>query len=160
MKELVFMRHGLAMPAREPGARGDADRRLSPEGKAQIEISSKRLNELGFLPGVTISSPLLRAVETADIAAAMFPAARRVEEPALVFPSSLPNILKAITSAAAGAPFVLVIGHQPTLGALCGFLLGTDGLHLTTGSFGYLKFPGAPGSGKAELIDSFSPEPV
>ncbi len=160
MKELVVMRHGLAMPAREPGARGDAGRPLSPEGKAQIKVSSKRLKELGFSPGVIISSPFLRAVETADIAAALFPAARRVKELTLVSPLPMPDILKAITAAAAGDPFVLVIGHQPVLGALCGLLLGTDGLHLATGSFACLKSSGGFGSGKAELADSFSPEPL
>ena len=160
MEELVFMRHGLAMPAREPGARGDAGRRLSPEGKTQVQASSARLKELGFSPGVIISSPLSRAVETADIAAAIFPAAKRVKEPALVSPSPLPDILKAIRASAAGETRVLVVGHQPTLGALCGFLLGTDGIHLSTGSFAHLKFPGPPGSGQAELTDSFSPEPL
>lgn len=158
MKELVFMRHGSAIPALGPGAGNDASRRLAPEGKAQIEVSSRRLKQLGFSPGVIISSPFLRAVETADIAAALFPAAKRVKEPALVLPLTLPDILKAVTAAAAAAPSVLVIGHQPTLGALCGLLLGTDGLHFTTGSFARLKFPGGPGSGKAELADFFSPE--
>jgi phosphohistidine phosphatase len=148
------------MPAREPGARGDAGRPLSPEGKAQIEVSSKRLKELGFSPGVIISSPFLRAVETADIAAAVFPAARRVKEPALVAPAPLPDILRAVTAAAGEESFVLVIGHQPTLGALCGLLLRTGGLHLTTGSFAHLKFSGGLGSVKSELIDSFSPEPL
>jgi phosphohistidine phosphatase len=160
MKELVFMRHGLAMPAREPGARGDAGRRLLPEGKAQAEASSKRLKELGFSPLVIISSPYLRAMETADIAAALFPAARRVQEPALISPSPLQDILTAITTAADGAPSVLVVGHQPTLGALCGLMLGTGGPHFTTGSFSYLRYSGAPGSGKAELADFFSPEPL
>ena len=65
-----------------------------------------------------------------------------------------------VAAAAADAPFVLIIGHQPTLGALCGLLLKTDGLHLTTGGFAYLKFTGDPVSGKAGLIDSFSPEPL
>ena len=157
MEELVFMRHGSAMPARGPGAGGDADRRLSAEGKAQIEASSKRLRELGFSPGVIISSPFLRTVETADIAAALFPGAKRVKEPALAFPPSLPAVLTAITAAAAGAPSVLVIGHQPTLGALCGLLVAADGPHFTTGSLAYLKFPAGPGSGRAELADFFSP---
>ena len=146
------------MPARDQGARSDADRRLSPEGKAQIQASSKRLRELGFSPGVIISSPFLRTVETADIAAALFPAAKRVTEPALASTNSVPDILKAITAAAAGAPSVLVIGHQPTLGALCGLLAAANGPHFTTGSFAYLKFSAGPRSGRAELADFFSPE--
>jgi len=164
MKELVLMRHGLALSVQESGADGDAGRKLSPDGKAQIAAASKRLKELGFSPGVIISSPFLRAVETAAIAASLFPGARRVEETALVSQASLPGLLKAVAARAAGEPSVLVVGHQPVLGALGGLLLKTDGLPLGTGSFIYLKLPdelklpAGPGSGKAELTEFFSPE--
>jgi len=159
------MRHGLALSVQESGAGGDAGRKLSPDGKAQILASSKRLKELGFSPGVIISSPFLRAAETAAIAASLFPGARRVEETALVSQSSLPGLLKTVSERAAGEYSVLVIGHQPVLGALGGLLLKTDGLFLGAGSFIYLKLsydlklPADPGSGKAELTEFFTPEP-
>ena len=154
------MRHGLALSARESGPRGDAGRKLSRDGASQITASSKRLMELGVSPGIIISSPFLRAVETADITAKYFPTARRATEPALVSAAPLCDILTAITAAAAGEQSVLVIGHQPTMGALCSLLLKTDSLPLSAGSFAYLKFSGGPGSGKAELAEFFAPESI
>lgn len=154
------MRHGLALSARESGPRGDAGRKLSPDGKAQIEVSLKRLKELNVSPGVIISSPFLRAVETADITAEHFPAARRAIEPALISTASLSDILNAIAADAASEPSVLVIGHQPTLGSLCGLLLKADSLPFSTGGFAYIRLPGGPGREKAELAEFFAPENI
>jgi len=154
------MRHGLALSALEPGLGGDAGRKLSRDGEVQIKASSKRLKELGFFPGVIISSPFLRAIETADIAAEHFPAAGRAVVPALVSPVSLSGLLSAITAAAGKEPSVLVIGHQPTLSSLCGLLLKSDGPPFSAGSFAYVKFSGGAAHEKAELSDFFAPEPI
>ena len=154
------MRHGQALSAQESGPRSDAGRKLSRDGACQIETSSKRLGELGFFPGVIISSPFLRAVETADIAARYFPAARRVTEPALVSAASLQDMINAIAAAAASEASVLVIGHQPTLGSLCGLLLKADSLPFGTGGFAYLKLTAGLCRGEAELAEFFAPEPV
>jgi phosphohistidine phosphatase len=166
MKELVLMRHGQALSAQESGPLGDAGRKLSPDGRTQIKTSSMRLKELGVLPGIIISSPFLRAVETADIVAEHFPSAKRATEPALVSTAPLSDIVKAITSKAAGETSVLVIGHQPTLGSICSLLLRSDCVPLSTGSFACLKFrderksPDETGCGKAELSEFFVPERV
>ena len=160
------MRHGLALSALEHGPRGDAGRKLSRDGEAQIALSSKRLKELGVSPALIISSPFRRAVETADIAAEHFPAAGRAIVPSLAAPVSITGILNDIAAASGDAPSVLVIGHQPTLSSLCGLLLSTDGPPFSTGSFAYLKFqkeprlPGGPGAGKAVLAELFAPEPI
>jgi len=160
MKELVFMRHGAALSIRETGTGKDENRKLSPEGRKQIAASAGRLKELGFTPDVIISSPFLRAVQTADIAAALFPAARRLKEPALVSYDVLPEILEAISADAKGAHFVLVTGHQPTLGALSGILLNTPCQPFHTGSFAYFKVHGGPELRGAELVEFFTPEPI
>jgi phosphohistidine phosphatase len=160
MKKLVLMRHGAALSILESGAAGDAGRKLSSEGKDQIRASAGRLKELGFMPDVIISSPFLRAVETADIAAGIFPAARRVKEPALASPASLTGILDAISSAAEGASSVLVAGHQPAMGALSGLLLNAPPPPFHTGSFAYLKLPGGPDMRGSELVELFTPEPI
>jgi len=158
MKELVFMRHGTPLSIQESGSAGDAGRKLAPDGKTQIELSARRLKQLGFSPGVIISSPYVRAVQTADIASGFFPAAKRVSEPVLATPLSLTAILDAIDSDAGGAASVLVIGHQPTLSSLSGRLLGTASPYFTTGSFAYLKLSGGIGSEKADLAEFFAPE--
>ncbi len=160
MKELVLMRHGMALSVRESGAGEDSGRKLSPEGKDQIKISAGRLKELGFTPDMIISSPFLRAVETADIAAGLFPTARRVKEPALVSMDSLTGILNAIYSSAEGASSVLVAGHQPTMGSLSGLLLNASPPPFHTGSFAYFKLSGGQASRRAELAEFFTPEPI
>jgi phosphohistidine phosphatase len=160
MKELVLMRHGAALSVLDSGAGEDSGRKLSPEGKDQIRISAGRLKDLGFTPDIIISSPFLRAVETADIAARLFPYARRVKEPALTCADSLTGILNAIYSAAKGASSVLVAGHQPTMGSLSGLLLNTPPPPFQTGSFAYLKTPDGPDLHTAELTEFFTPEPI
>jgi phosphohistidine phosphatase len=160
MKELVLMRHGEALSAGESGAGDDSGRKLSPRGKDQVRASAGRLKELGFTPDVIVSSPFLRTMETAGIAAALFPAARRVKEPALASSLSLIDILSAIDSAADGANSVLVVGHQPTMGALSGLLLSAPPPPFQTGSFAYLKSLAGQEIRRAQLAEFFSPEPI
>ena len=160
MKELVLMRHGEALSPLDSGAAGDAGRKLSPRGREQAGLSAARLKSLGFAPDIIISSPLLRAVETADIAALLFPGAGRVKEPALASPASLDEVLNAVHSAAGEASSVLVAGHQPTMGELSGLLLGAPPPLFHTGSFIYLKLPYGLKQCDAELAEFFEPEPV
>jgi len=152
------MRHGAALSAAESGTDGDAGRKLAPEGKEQAGLSAKRLKERGFLPGVIVSSPLRRAVETADIAAVFFPGARRIEEPALASPAPPADILRAVSRAAGADLSVMVVGHQPTLTALCVSILKTAGPFFSTGSFARLKLPDDMKTGRAELAEYFAPE--
>jgi len=158
MRELVLMRHGEALSVRESGADGDAGRRLSPRGKDQAAASAERLKTLGFVPDVIISSPLLRAVETADIAAAVFPSAARRREPALASDASPGTVLEALRSAAGEAASVLVAGHQPALGGMSGLLMDSPPPPFHTGSFAYFRLTEAAGPRAAELAEFFTPE--
>lgn len=160
MKELVLMRHGEALSICESEAGGDAGRKLSAAGKCQIRTAAGRLKKLGFAPDIIISSPFLRAVETAEIAAALFSSARLVKEPALASSASLTEILNAISSASNGASSVLVAGHQPAMGALSGLLLNSPPPPFHTGSFAYLKLPEGTDQRDAELAEFFTPEPI
>ncbi len=60
---LGFMRHGKAEPR---GSRPDRERRLTPEGR---EDSIRVARILPFRPSTIYSSPLVRAVETAEAVA-------------------------------------------------------------------------------------------
>lgn len=158
MKELVFLRHGAALSIADSKAPDDVGRRLAPAGRAQIKASVKRLEAAGFSPSVIISSPYSRAAETADIAAARWPAAKRLSVEALVACRRLGGILEAIEAAAGAERSVLVVGHQPTLSALIARLLQTAVLPLNAGGFAYLKLTGGLTEDGAELVEFFSPE--
>ncbi len=69
MKTLVIVRHAHALPGYEAGVNSDAERPLSAEGREKASVTAARLNQLGITPGLIITSPLLRAEQTACILA-------------------------------------------------------------------------------------------
>ena len=75
MTELVFMRHGHSLSAREAGVASDSERPLSPRGELEALGAARRLSAAGFAPDRIVASPLARARRTAEIAAEIFPAA-------------------------------------------------------------------------------------
>lgn len=62
--ELLLIRHGVA---EEWAPGGDSERSLTEDGKLQIEASSVGLTGLGLRIDVAISSPFLRARQTAEV---------------------------------------------------------------------------------------------
>jgi phosphohistidine phosphatase len=70
MSKLYFQRHGAAEPmtaGHADGSHADYDRRLTDEGKAQVEQAALMLRMRGARPDIVLSSPALRCVETAQI---------------------------------------------------------------------------------------------
>jgi phosphohistidine phosphatase len=65
MKRIILMRHGLA----EEGADGisDFERSLTLKGKNITRLMARRLREKITDPGILVSSPAFRAIETAMI---------------------------------------------------------------------------------------------
>jgi phosphohistidine phosphatase len=62
---VYFIRHGIAI-AREAG-RDDEARSLTPKGIQKVQSIAQRLGELGIGFDILLTSPLLRAQQTADI---------------------------------------------------------------------------------------------
>lgn len=72
MKTLLLIRHAHALPAYEAGVPSDALRPLSEPGRQKAARTAKALAGKGLHPQIVFSSPLLRAVQTAEIIAQMF----------------------------------------------------------------------------------------
>ena len=71
--KLLLVRHAIAEDVR-PGARGDdAARRLTAEGRGKMERAAGALSELVTELALVLSSPFVRALETAAILAAAWP---------------------------------------------------------------------------------------
>src|SRR6266404_3492986 len=65
--ELYLLRHGIAEDEAASGR--DADRRLTGEGREKLRRVLERAHSAGVRPSLILSSPLRRALETAEIAA-------------------------------------------------------------------------------------------
>src|SRR5262252_2962584 len=64
--ELYLLRHGVAEDRAATGR--DADRRLTEEGREKLRRVLERAHVVGVRPSLILSSPLRRALETAEIA--------------------------------------------------------------------------------------------
>lgn len=110
---LYVMRHGPAADASGAGPRSDAERPLTDEGRRKVEKVAEALGDAGAEPGLILTSPLLRALQTAEIVGRRFPEAK-VRTTSRLAPGSPP--LEVVEEAVASkAREVLCVGHAPHL---------------------------------------------
>ena len=62
--EIILLRHGKAEPHGHP--QGDAARALVPKGEEQSRRAGDFLRAAGILPEIVLTSPLVRAKQTAE----------------------------------------------------------------------------------------------
>jgi phosphohistidine phosphatase len=122
---LFLVRHAHSDP-------GDPDelRPLSKKGREQAREVGERL--AGAAPEVVVSSPLLRARETADAIAKATGSSVRVDD--RLAPGATADDLLAVV---AGSTTAVAVGHQPDCSEIAVTLSGRD--------------PGFPPAGIAEL---------
>lgn len=118
---VYIMRHGPA----EERAREDRLRRLTPDGREKTREAARGLAALGAAEeiDVILTSPYVRARETAEIAAeALGLGDRVVETDALASGASPASAWKEIAKRAKKG--ALTVGHEPDCGLLVRHLLG------------------------------------
>ena len=150
---IYLLRHGEAEPA--AAGQADAGRKLTAQGRRQSARAGAALRMLGDAPALVLTSPLPRARETAELAVEALAGKQR--RPPLRTLDRLASgaypgeVLAAIP---ADQPSVMLVGHQPTLGALLGLLIGgphAAPIWLSKASLACLETPGAPQPGGAAL---------
>ncbi len=138
--KLYVMRHGPAMP--RGSVPDEFSRPLSPEGVEQTAAAARGLARLG-LSGVRIlSSPLTRALQTADLVAAELAPGGRPESVDLLAAGASPGeIRKALKGSTSDT---LIVGHDPDVSVLVGYLLSGEPqafIDFSTGGVVALQFP-------------------
>jgi phosphohistidine phosphatase len=124
---IYVLRHGIA----EDAAAGltDAERALTQEGKRKLRSVLERARRAGLQPNLILTSPLKRAVETAEIAAAVLGIKSDLVHTNALVPSSSPErVWKEIRSRKAEA--ILLAGHEPLLSLVVAYLLGCPALQV------------------------------
>ena len=152
--ELYLIRHAIALPATE--GQSDAERPLSGKGRKRFARCVRGLAELGVRFDRIFHSPLLRAVETAELCADLLEGESTVCA-ALAGPPSA-RILTEI--AARDGQRIALVGHEPWIGELCALLLlGEVG---RAGAFpfkkgGIARLAGLPEAGSMQLQGFLAP---
>jgi phosphohistidine phosphatase len=118
---LYLLRHAEA----EMLAASDRARQLTPKGEEQAVKVGKFCAKQGIEPSVILSSPVVRARHTADLVHKSLRDAELIEVP---WAACGMDPWKAMDELAAyrSFPAVMLVGHQPDLGALIAVLLGLE----------------------------------
>lgn len=107
-----FLRHGIATP--RVADQEDGHRALTAEGRARTEAVLRRLQDLGWSWQIALTSPLLRAKQTAQIAQAVGLTDQVQEFPALAPGGDFAELVR-WHQKQAQIQSLVVVGHQPDL---------------------------------------------
>mgnify|MGYP000386210191 CR=1 FL=1 len=129
--KLIIIRHAKA----EGFAMNDSSRALTEKGMNQAKRVGEFLKKQGLVPDVTISSPYVRARQTAEIFCESAGAQAPVFEPWLACGMS-PALAMEELQAYSNFETVAICGHNPDFAYLAEALLGsqTGGIHVSKAS--------------------------
>jgi phosphohistidine phosphatase len=128
---LYLMRHGVALSREDLGIESDAERTLSPKGMKRMRRVARGMARLGIPFSTLLTSPLIRARQTADIVAAALGLESELQEISGLAPeSSVESLLFGLTRFQ-NREHILLVGHQPLLTDTASYLLsGKSGVSL------------------------------
>jgi phosphohistidine phosphatase len=125
--ELYVLRHAMAVDQEHTDR--DAERMLTTEGRERLRRSTRCWDGLGVTVDLILTSPFLRARQSAEVAAVALGMAGGIEVcPALSAGASPSAIVRAIAERCQEDHRVMIVGHEPDLGRLVSVLVcGDDG---------------------------------
>jgi phosphohistidine phosphatase len=126
MMQLYLVRHGIAIDRDDPHCPADTERMLTPTGIKKSYAAAHGLVALGVEPDSVLTSPWLRASQTADIFCEVlgFPSKKIVRLDALMGTSPPPDLFRELGKIKARQ--VLCFGHEPHLHQVIGLVLHTS----------------------------------
>lgn len=139
--ELYFLRHGQAGERSE--WRGpDEERPLTEAGKAQTAREATGLAKLGFKPDLILTSPLVRARQTAEIAAQGLGVPERITLDERLGPGFDLKDLRQIVSEHNGPEKLVLVGHEPDFSDVVGRLIGDAKVVMKKGGLAAVELTG------------------
>jgi len=119
--ELYLLRHGIAADVAPDGG-GDAARPLTSEGIAKMQESARGLRQLGVELDALLTSPLVRARETAEIVGQALEVEPRLAD--ALKPGCNLDRLRGLLAEERGAERLMIVGHEPDFSELVATLCG------------------------------------
>jgi phosphohistidine phosphatase SixA len=126
--QVFLLRHAEA--AQETLAMRDPHRHLTPAGRRQARDIGDRLRWHDCTPSHIWASPLVRAIQTAELVAASLASEVPIEAMPALAPDENPrDVVAALAALATGSTLradavVILVGHEPGLSAVGALLVG------------------------------------
>lgn len=135
-----LLRHGVAVEP-ESWSGNDFERPLTREGCARMEHEARAIDDLSLDLDWIVTSPLLRAKQTAEIVAARLNMrAKLVEDPRLAGGFNLER-LGTIRSDYRAAKAIVLVGHEPAMSLTIGRAIGGASVELKKAALAGIEFP-------------------
>ena len=129
--QLYIVRHGIAIDREDPKCPPDPERYLTEEGFEKTRQVAKGVAALDVKAGLFLTSPYVRATQTAEIFAdALSYAKQKIRRSDLLLPGAEPSLLFRELAKEKQASSVFLFGHAPQLDDLIATALGSK-KHLT-----------------------------
>lgn len=121
---IYLLRHGIAVDHDTPGYARDSERPLTPEGRRKTRLVAKALAGLEARPDVILTSPLVRAHQTAEIVTTVLRLKRRLHLcDHLAGGGDAKRLIAEINRRHGQANSIMLVGHEPDLSSLASLLL-------------------------------------
>lgn len=153
---LYFVRHGKA--GHYSAAANDDERQLTEAGIAALKSGAPIWRRLNLRPDVVISSPLPRALQTAElVAAGLGMSGAPVVDDRLRPGADWGDFARAM-AAHPDARRIMFVGHEPDLSNAVRVLTGASSVRMRKGGIACVEFPGVPEPGAGELAWLLDPD--
>jgi phosphohistidine phosphatase len=126
---IYIIRHGIAVDEGTPEYEQDSERPLTDKGRKKMRQIAKGLRTLGVGFDLILSSPYVRARETAEILASEFKLKKKIAFSENLIPMANPDLLIPEINDKYLVENIALVGHEPHLSALIG-VLTSENTHL------------------------------
>jgi phosphohistidine phosphatase len=122
--KLYVIRHSNAVEPGTPEYENDSQRPLTEKGREKMRRIASALKELGVKPDLILSSPFVRATQTAEILAKIMKYKKEIAYSDSLVPVANPDMLLGEINEKYTVDELILVGHEPSLSALVGTLTG------------------------------------
>lgn len=130
--EIYVVRHGIAIDREDPKCPPDPERYLTEEGIEKTKKVAAAIAALDVSPDLFLSSPYVRAMQTAEIfAAALDYAKQKIRQTDLLLPGAEPTVFFRELAKDKHTGSLFIFGHAPQLDDVIATALGSK-RHVTS----------------------------
>ena len=149
---LYLVRHAIAAE-RGPKWPDDEKRPLTHKGMARMRLVVRGLRKLGVDVDLVLTSPLVRAAQTAEILAEGLASAPKVAVFKPLAPGATPAAVASALSPYTSARSLALVGHEPDLGELAAWLISArEPMEFKKGGVCRIDVPALPPGRNGRLV--------
>jgi phosphohistidine phosphatase len=138
--KIYFLRHGVAAEP-ENWKGNDYDRPLTDDGRERMEREAKAIRKMDLKLDAILTSPLVRAKQTAEIVARELKMVTKEDE--RLGGDFDVSSLEAILQGCADLKTLMLVGHEPSMSSVIGRLIGVARIDLKKGALACVELPDA-----------------